>query len=208
MAGAVSADSTIVYDRIASGDLKTRQTISISGRWLRIDSEPKGKADYILMDTGRMLMFEVDDAGRRFHQSHVGQFYWPERKPPKLKPVMEKMTVSGVRCQKIGEWNEERQVREHCMVAGSALGLNERETKTLSRLFAIAGRIGWDLPGVSTRDERQVSISSQGDEEATKLQFVSVAHDPIPDVRMKIPDHYEQIWTEHGKPPVKPVAGE
>ncbi|MCU7873984.1 MAG: hypothetical protein KZQ91_14675 [Candidatus Thiodiazotropha sp. (ex Lucinoma borealis)] len=197
--GTVNADSILKYEKMVSEDIKETVTLSITGRWLRIDSDVKGKADYTLMDTGRMLMFEVMDGDKSYRQTHMGKFYWPEDLLPKLKPAREKASVSGVRCQKVHEMGPEKPLAHHCMAAGSALGLNERKTKTLSRLFLVARRMGMEWPGISTKDERQVSVSSHVLENGSSLKFVSVEHKAIPDNRMKIPDDYKQIRVEQKK---------
>ncbi|MCU7886330.1 MAG: hypothetical protein KZQ82_19250, partial [Candidatus Thiodiazotropha sp. (ex Lucinoma annulata)] len=67
--GTVNADSILKYEKMVSEDIKETVTLSITGRWLRIDSEVKGKADYTLMDTGRMLMFEVMDGDKSYRQT-------------------------------------------------------------------------------------------------------------------------------------------
>ena len=198
--GTAWADSILVYERSAPETAGVKHTVSIVGRWLRIDSEPKQKSDYTLIDTGRMLMFDVDDANKRFYQSHVGQFYWPDVGAIRLMPVREKSSVAGLRCQKIKEMGSEKPKAEHCMSVGSALGLSERETKTLSRLFLIARRVGLDWGGVATPDERQISLSSLDLEKGASLKFLSVEHQSIPDNRMKIPNDYQPIMVETPKP--------
>lgn len=194
------ADSILVYEKSGVDDKKIEHTISITGRWLRIDSDAKGKPDYMLMDTGRMILFEVDDSAKSYKLTRMGKFYWPEIPAPKLMPVPEKDTISGVRCQKVREMGPEKPVAEHCMAAGGPLGLNAREVKTLSRLFMVARRMGWDWVGVSTPDERQVSIRSRNLDTGISQKFKSVKHQAIPDNRVKIPDTYKRIMAEQKKP--------
>ena len=200
------ADSILVYEKTAADGNKVEHTISITGRWLRIDSDAKGEPDYRLMDTGRMILFEVNSAAKSYRLTRMGKFYWPQVPAPRFKPVPEKQTVSGVRCQKVLETGPEKPRAEHCMTAGASLGLNARETKTLSRLFVVARRMGWDWIGVSTLDERQVSIRSRNLDGKVSQYFKSVVHKAIPDSRVKIPDDYKQIRVEQNKPLKEPPS--
>jgi hypothetical protein len=197
--GSVYADSIVKYEKIDPDGVKERVAISITGRWLRIDQEPKGETDYTLMDTGRMLIFEVDDDTKSFYQTRTGMFYWPKDVKPKLRPEREKAMIEGVRCQMVKEMGAEKPIAQHCMAAGSAIGLNERKTKTLSRLFLVARRMGLGWGGVSTTDERQVSVSSLNLKNSSSLTFLEVEHKPIPDSRMKIPDSYKSVVVKQKK---------
>ena len=190
---AVHADSILKYEQTDAAGATQTLTLSITGRWLRIDREPRSDVEYTLMDTGRMLMFEVDDDTRSYRQTRTGMFYWPEDVNPRLRPQREKSMVGGVRCQMVDEMGAGGPVATHCMAPGSGIGLNERKTKTLSRLFLVARRMGLGLGGVSTPDERQVSVSSQDVESGRRLTFVSIEHVPIPDQLMKIPDSYKAV---------------
>lgn len=200
LAGMAQADSILVYEKTGADGSKVTHTVSITGRWLRIDSDAQGKPDYTLMDTGRMIMFEVDDDARFYKLTRMGKFYWPAVPTPKFMPVPEKQTVSGVRCQKVHEMGAEKPLAEHCMSPGASLGLNARETKTLSRLFEVARRMGWDWVGIGTPDERQVSVQSRNLESGVSQQFKSVEHKAIPDNQVKIPDDYKQVRVELEKP--------
>lgn len=200
-ASMAQADSILVYEKTGADGSKVEHSISITGRWLRIDTDGQGKPHHRIMDTGRMLLFEVDDSAKSYKLTHMGKLYWPEIPVPKFMPVPEKQTVSDVRCQKVQEMGPEKPIAEHCMTAGGPLGLNARETKTLSRLFVVARRMGWDWPGVSTPDERQVSIQSRNLGSGVTQQFKSVKHEAIPDDRFKVPDDYKQIRVDQKRPP-------
>ena len=197
--GSAQADSILTFEKTAASGEKEVRTVSITGRWLRVDTDAEGGPDYVLMDTGRMLMFEVDDKRKSFRQTHMGKYYWPKDVVPKLKPMRERSVVSGVRCLNVQELEGNQATVAHCMVTGSEIGLNERKTKTLSRLFLISRRMNLDWVGATTPDERQVSISSENLSNRQALKFVSVEHRPIPDNRIKIPDDYEQIRVEQKK---------
>ena len=92
--------------------------------------------------------------------------------------------------------NDKKPVAEHCMSAGGPLGLNAREMITLSRLFKAAPRLSDNLGdnwlGVTTPDERQVSILSQN-AAGDKLVLKSVSHGRIDKTLMKIPVDYTQL---------------
>ena len=198
-ASASYADSTVVYQLTNKAGDKVEHTIQISGRWLRLDSQPKGKADYTVMDMGRLLKFDMDDKQKNFQLTSLVGLHWPETplKSPGFKPVAKKNAVAGVRCQPVNEMgNDKNPVAEHCMASSGSLELNAREMITLSRLFKAAPRLSDNLgdnwPGVSTPDERQVSILSQN-AAGDKLVLKSVSHGRIDKTLIKIPVDYKQL---------------
>ena len=195
IAPSAHADSTLVYELTTADGSKIQHTIAIRGSWLRLESEPKGKSDYTLMDTARLLMFEVDDQAKSYQVTRMGRLYWPATalNAPRFKPIPEKQTVSGVRCQPVHEMDkDDKSIAEHCMSAGGSLGLNAREMITLSRLFMSARRIGLSWLGVATPDERQASILSQNPD-GGKQEFKSVVHRPVAKKLLKIPDTYKRL---------------
>ncbi len=198
-ASASYADSTLVYQLTNKAGDKVEHTIQISGRWLRLDSQPRGKADYTVMDMGRMLMFEVDDKTKSFQLTRMGRLYWPQTplNSPKFKPINNKNVVAGVSCQPVNELgNNKKPVAEHCMSAGGPLGLNAREMITLSRLFMSVRRMSNNLEnswlGVATPDERQVSLLSQN-AAGDRLTLKSVSHGRIDKTLLKIPVDYKRL---------------
>lgn len=195
VAPASYADSTVVYELSNKAGEKIEHTIQISGRWLRLDSTPKGKSDYTVMDMGRLLKLEVDDKKKSFQLTRMGRLYWPETplNSPKFKPVAKKNTVAGVRCQPVSEMGKNKKpVAEHCMSSGGSLKLNAREMITLSRLFMSMRRLGDSWLGLATPDERQVSILSQNTA-GDKLVLKSVSHGRINKALLKIPVNYKQL---------------
>jgi hypothetical protein len=189
------ADSTVVYNLTNKDGAKVEHTIQISGRWLRLESQPKGKADYTVMDLGRMLMFEVDDKAKSFQLTRLGRLYWPESplNSPRFKPVNKKNTVAGVSCQPVNEIGKDNKpIAEHCMSPGGSLQLSAREMITLSRLFMSARRTGNSWAGVATPDERQVSILSQN-AAGDKLELKSVSHGRIDKTLLKVPVNYKRL---------------
>ena len=204
------ADSTLVYELTDKAGNKTEHTIAISGSWLRLESAPKGKADYTVMDMGRMLRFEVDDKAKSYQLTRMGRLYWPETtlNSPIFKPVAKKNTVAGVPCQPVNEMGTDKKpVTEHCMSSSGSLNLNAREMITLSRLFMSVRRMGDSWLGVATPDERQVSILSQN-ADGEKLELKSVSHGRIDKTLMKIPVDYKSIKPELPvkQPATKPVT--
>ena len=189
------ADSTLVYELTNKDGDKVEHTLQISGRWLRLESQPKGKADYTVMDMGRMLKFDVDDKTKSFQLTHMGRLYWPETplNSPKFEPIAKKNAVAGVRCQPINEMgNDKKPIAEHCMSPGGSLNLNAREMITLSRLFMSVRRMSNSWLGVATPDERQVSILSQNSA-GDKLVLKSVSHGRIDKTLLKIPVDYKRL---------------
>ncbi|MBC8212250.1 MAG: hypothetical protein H8E21_14405, partial [Gammaproteobacteria bacterium] len=191
----VQADSTLVYELNSKDGARIQHTIAISGRWLRLDTDPARQARYTVMDMGRMLMFEIDDQAKNFQITRMGRLYWPSNAltAPVFKPLAKKEAVSGIRCQPVQEMTSATEsIANHCMTAGAMLGLNAREMITLSRLFMSARRLGLSWPGVATADERQVSINSQH-VSGTTQQFKSVTHQRIDNTRFKVPAGYQRI---------------
>ena len=211
------ADSTLVYELTGADGSKIQHTVSIRGAWLRIESKPKGKYDYTVMDTSRLLMFEVDDKAKSFQVTRMGRLYWPVTplNAPKFKPIPKKQTVSGVPCQPVHEMGkDEKSIAQHCMTPGGPLGMGGREMITLSRLFMSARRIGLGWLGVATPDERQVSILSQRPD-GGKQEFKSVVHRPIAKTLFKVPNAYKRLKPDlpikedkkaQQKPAEKPAA--
>ena len=95
----VHADSILKYELNTHGGQKVEQTISVSGRWLRLDSNPKGKSDHIIMDLGRLIMFVVNDKDKSYQMTRMGRLYWPPLTSPRFKPIPKKNAISGIKCQ-------------------------------------------------------------------------------------------------------------
>lgn len=204
------ADSVLVYELKRPSGETVKQTISIDGRWLRLDTEPRGQADYILMDTGRQIKFDVYDKTKTYQATRMGMLYWPETAKviPRLKPLRKPANIAGARCQQVNEIiSSGETVVKHCMSSTAPLGLNDREMITLSRLFMLGRRLNAGWPAVATRDERQVSISSHS-RDGTIQQFVSAWHGNLPYTKFKIPDDYKRISPDLPDPSVLPKLRE
>lgn len=189
------ADSVLVYELKLPNAETVKQTISIDGRWLRLETEPPGQADYTLMDTGRQIKFDVYDRSKSYQVTRMGSLYWPETAKllPRFKPLKKAAIIAGARCQQVDEIIPTGEtVLKHCMSSTGSLGLNSREMITLTRLFMLGRRLNVGWPAVATPDERQVSVSSQA-KDGTVHQFVSVWHGNLPYTQFKIPNDYKRI---------------
>ncbi len=192
----VQADSTLVYKYTAQDGRQTQYKIAISGRWLRMEFSPSREYDYMVMDTGRLLQFEVDDDKKQFQTTRMGRLFWPETRlnAPKFKPLKKKLSVAGKSCVLVSETGTEpgQAYAQHCMSSGGSIGLNAREMTTLSRLFMSLRRMDRGVLGVATSDERQVSIKSSNVPGAI-LELVSVEHQLVDSSSMKIPVSYKRL---------------
>jgi hypothetical protein len=200
------ADSVLVYELKRPSGETVKQTISIDGRWLRLETEPRGQADYILMDTGRQIKFDVYDKSKSFQATRMGKLYWPKTAAviPRLKPLRKPATIAGARCQQVNEIIPSGEtVVKHCMATTAPLGLNAREMITLTRLFMLGRRLNVGWPAVATQDERQVSVSSLS-KDGTIQQFVSAWHGNLPYTKFKIPNDYKRISPDLPDPSVLP----
>ena len=203
-ASLVQAESTLVFETVAANGAKSQQTISITGRWLRSETEPKGKADYALLDSGRLMLFNVDDKAQNYRVTRVGKIFWPEAPPaPKFIPTKKKQSVAGVPCIIVQEVGKEGPVAEHCMAGIGPLGLNRRELIALSRLFMAGRNMGTGEVGVATADERQLSIQSRSLDGKQSRVLKSVTLKPTPDLKLKIPDEYKRIKPDLPRNPTK-----
>ncbi len=207
---ALYADSVLTYELTNPNGKTVKQTISIYGRWLRLDTEPRGQADYVLMDTGRQLKFDIYDQSKTYQVTRMGRLYWPATANvvPQFKPLRKSASIAGARCQQVLEINASAEpILQHCMSTTGPLGLNSREMVTLSRLFMLGRRLNVGWPAVATRDERQVSISSRG-KDGTLQQFKSVWHGKLPYTQFKIPVDYQRLKPDLPDPSVLPKLRE
>lgn len=192
-APSAGADATLVYETTLGSGSKVQHTISISGRWLRIDSDAEDAKGYTIMDTGRLLKFDIDDASKSFTVTRAGRLFWPSFSMPVFKATKQMREVADVRCRKVMEMRDGEPVAEHCMSASGPLNLSAREQITLTRLFTSARRMGMGWAGAATEDERQVSIASKLAESVAAQELKSVSHEVIPSEKLRIPPDYKRI---------------
>lgn len=200
------ADSILKYELKRPNGETVQQTISIDGRWLRLDIEPKAAADYILIDTGRQIKFDVYNSSKSYQATRMGKLYWPQSsdQPPRFKPLKKVGNISGARCQQVEELAPSGEtVLKHCMSSTGPLGLNSREMITLTRLFMLGRRLNVGWPAIGTQDERQASVFSQA-KDGTVQKFISAWHGKIPYTKLKIPDGYKRITPDLPDPSVLP----
>ena len=202
------AYSTVMIELSNKSGDTIEHKVSIDGRWLRIDSKPKAKADYVLLDTGFHKYYDVYENDKNYQLTHVGRLYWPETTllSPKFKLAGKSKAVGSMRCQPVNEIGEDQNpIAEHCMATGSELGLNAREMTTLSRLLTIMRRTSGSLDkswiGAATSDERQISIQSE-DSAGNRMAIRSVSHEKLDYTLLKIPTDYKEIT------PALPVEGQ
>jgi hypothetical protein len=193
------ADVSLVYDVVTATGESKQATIHIGGRWLRLEMEPKGSSDYVVFDTGRLLMFEVDSDEKSFQVTRLRRLYWPENNAlldPRFRPERKKQSIGGVVCQQVREHNqhhpEHPQVAQHCMASGAAMRLNTRELITLSRLFTSFRRIGNDWFGIATPDERLVSVASEY-RSGAKLKLESIKVLNFNESIFKVPADFKRL---------------
>ena len=71
------ADATLVYETLDAEGAKTQHTFSITGRFVRIDTQPRQQPGYALFDTGRMIMFDVDETTHSYTPVKAGKSWHP-----------------------------------------------------------------------------------------------------------------------------------
>ena len=71
------ADATLVYETLDAAGAKTQHTFSITGRFVRIDTQPRQQPGYALFDTGRMIMFDVDETTHSYTPVKAGKSWHP-----------------------------------------------------------------------------------------------------------------------------------
>ena len=201
------ADTTLVYETLDKDGAKTQHTFSISGRFVRIDAEPSKQPGYALFDSGRMVMFFVDDKTKSYtpvratppimeSMPHVTQKTEKPTDPAPgttLKATKKKRTVADKRCRVVMEMVDDKQVAEHCMSGTGELGLSTREMMTLSRLFTKTGDLDLGLPGTATTDESYASIQTQRQDDKASQKLISSSKQAIPAEKLRIPREYKQL---------------
>jgi hypothetical protein len=114
-------------------------------------------------------------------------------KAPVFKPTTDTAEVAGVRCRIVHELIDGKPAIEHCMANKAALGVTEREIRTLARLFVLARERGWDWLGAATADEEFVSVRSRDPARNKTLVLESASTDPLPAGHLRVPKGYKEI---------------
>ncbi len=125
-----------------------------------------------------------------------------------FKPTRNMDSVAGVRCRVVTELEDGAPVIEHCMANKAGLGITERETRTLARLFVQARRLDWGWLGAATSDEDFVSVRSRDPDNARTLELLSFSRSPLATGYMKLPSDFEAVGaaTSDRIPPPPPTA--
>ncbi len=112
---------------------------------------------------------------------------------PLFQATPKRDEVAGISCRVVQEIVNNKPVVEHCMANKAALGITEREMRTLARLFALARERGWDWLGAATQDEEFVSVRSRRLDGDALLELGSVSTDPLPQGHLRISREFTEI---------------
>jgi hypothetical protein len=124
---------------------------------------------------------------------------------PQFKPTKKMGTVAGIKCRVVLELGkDDKPAKEHCMANTGHLGLTEREVITVARLFAAAREMGFDWLGVSTKDERFVSVQTRDLASNRTLQLKSVSTKPLPKGHLRVPKSFKEVKPEEQPQPADP----
>jgi hypothetical protein len=115
---------------------------------------------------------------------------------PKFAPTAAMDEVAGVRCRVVTELRDGETVMEHCMASKAALGITERETRTLARTFAMAREQGFGWLGTATADEEFVSVRSRAPDSGAALVLETVSTAALPRERLRVPRAYAELPRE------------
>lgn len=114
-------------------------------------------------------------------------------KKPTFKATPAKDTVAGISCRVVVELADGEPAIEHCMANKAALGITEREARTLARLLVLARERGWDWLGAATEDEEFVSVRSRALEGNALWELASVSTAPLPQGYLRISREFTAI---------------
>ena len=114
-------------------------------------------------------------------------------KQANLQATSELAEVGGIRCRVVLELVEGVVAVEHCMANKAALGITERETRTLARLFVMARGRGLDWLGAATEDEEFVSLRSRDKLRGKTLTLKSISRAPLPVGHLRVPQSYREV---------------
>lgn len=126
-------------------------------------------------------------------------------KAPQFKPTKKTDEVAGVRCRTILELIDGQPAIEHCMANKAALGITERETRTLSRLLVMARARGYDWLGAASKDEDFVSVRSRDLVRGKALTLKSVSTQALPAGYLRVPRDFKEVGLE---PAAEPANGD
>lgn len=118
-----------------------------------------------------------------------------EKKTPKttLRLTKKNQKIAGVPCRMVEELIDDKPVMTHCMAPKARLGITERETRTLARVFAMARKRDYGWLGTATNDEEFVSVASQDLQSKKTLRLKSVSTDPLPVGHLRVPREFKEV---------------
>jgi hypothetical protein len=112
---------------------------------------------------------------------------------PTLRPTRKTRSVAGIECREVIESIDAKPIVEHCMANKARLGITERESRTLARLFVEAREQNYDWLGAATADEDFVSVQSRDLRRNKTLELQSVSTAPLPTGYLRIPKTFKRI---------------
>lgn len=113
-----------------------------------------------------------------------------------LRLTKQSKTIAGVQCRVVEELAGDQPVMTHCMAEKTHLGISERETRTLARIFEMARERGYGWLGTATTDEQFVSIASQDLQSNKTLQLKSHSSKPLPTGYLRVPREFKKVPNE------------
>ena len=133
---------------------------------------------------------------------HPAETQRPPRLPPapQFKPTPKTDEVAGVSCRVILELIDGEPAIEHCMANKAALGITEREVRTLARLLVMARERNLDWLGAATKDEQFISVSSRDLKRGKTLSLQSVSTAALPPGHLRVPRDYTEVKADSPSP--------
>lgn len=202
------ADVTLEYALTDSraGAVNKKMKISVSRFFARVDSSDRPD-EFLLFQAGKFFpLYRVNTVRGTYTllTSSIEQA-GPERHADAIvfKPSRKMSEVAGVRCRLVLELEAGTPGIEHCMANKARLGITERESRTLARLFVLARQRGYDWLAATTPDEDFVSVKSRDSRQARTLELLSVSTSPLKPGYLKVPTTYRQVSAPTA-PPVPP----
>jgi hypothetical protein len=117
-------------------------------------------------------------------------------KLPQFRATRKTDKVSSIGCRVVLELVDGEPAVEHCMANKAALGITEREMRTLARLFVMARERAYDWLGASTQDEDFVSVRSRDLARGKTLMLQSVSTKALPVGHLRIPRDFKEVKVE------------
>jgi hypothetical protein len=126
---------------------------------------------------------------------HPAEAQSPPRLPPapQFKPTPKTDEIAGVSCRVILELIDGEPAIEHCMANKAALGITERELRTLARLLVMARERNLDWLGAATEDEQFISVRSRDIKRGKTLSLQSVSTAALPPGHLRVPRDYTEV---------------